>query len=90
MVCAHVFISGDVIGVGFRAWIVANSNELNLTGWVRNVYPRVEAVFEGEKDKVEEMIERCRQGPEVGFVENVEVNWQDYKAEFNGFTILRL
>lgn len=89
MVRAHVFISGDVIGVGFRAWTIREAKKLNLTGWVRNVYPQVEAVFAGKKEDIDEMIKRCHEGPEVGFVENVEVTWEDYQDEFVDFTIQR-
>ncbi len=95
-ILAHIIISGDVTGVGFRSWVVRNAKELGLTGWVRNikekvVYPersrRVEAVFEGPKEKVEEMVERCRKGPEVAWVEKVEVQYQKATNEFLGFEI---
>lgn len=85
---AHVFISGDIIGVGFRAWTVREAKKLNLMGWVRNIYPKVEAIFAGTKEDVEKMIENCHDGPEVGFVENVEVTWEDYQDEFSDFSIL--
>lgn len=86
---ANVLILGDVIGVGFRAWVVRNAKELELTGWVRNADERlVEAVFEGEEDKVKEMIERCKKGPEVAWVEKVEVKWEEAMEEFKGFEIL--
>jgi len=98
---AHVFIYGDVIGVGFRAWIQRNAKDLGLTGWVRNasVYPehfgklsasrsrRVEAVFEGEKEKVEEMLKKSQQGPEVAWVERVDFKWEKATGEFITFDI---
>ena len=31
----NVVISGRVQGVGYRAFVVRNANELHLTGWVR-------------------------------------------------------
>lgn len=91
---AHVVIHGDVFGVGFRAWTVRNAKELGLVGWVQNaeaVYPersrRVEAVFEGEKKDIEAMIAQCKKGPEVAWVEKVEVKWEDPTGEFSGFEI---
>lgn len=87
MVRAHVFISGDVIGIGFRVWTVREAKKLNLTGWVKNVYPDVEAVFEGLKEDIDKMIELCHQGPDVGFVENVQVVWEKYQGEYLDFTI---
>lgn len=88
----HIFITGDVIGIGFRFWTAIQAKKLNLTGWVRNVYqPRegVEAVFEGEKEKVEKMVELCKKGPEVSWVENVKVKWEEEAGEYDGFTIIK-
>ena len=85
---AHVFIYGDVIGVGFRSWTVQNAKELGLAGWVRNAALKtVEAVFEGPKQKIEKMIEKCRKGPEVSYVEKVEVKWEEVANEFAGFEV---
>lgn len=86
----HVFITGDVIGVGFRAWILRQAQDFQLTGWVKNVFEPikgVEAVFEGKKENVEKMIELCKKGPEVSWVENVEVTSEQSTGSFDGFTI---
>lgn len=86
----HVTISGDVTGVGFRAWTVRNAIELGLAGWVRNTEKgTLEAVFEGEKKDVEKMIELCKKGPEVAWVEKVDVKRESPPAggEFAGFEI---
>lgn len=90
MVRTHVFITGDVVGVGFRSWTVGQAQSLDLTGWVRNVYTpqeSVEAVFEGKKEKVEEMIKLCKKGPSVSWVENVKVTWEEPTGEFDGFQV---
>lgn len=84
---AHVFIHGDVIKVGFRAWTLRQAQGLQLTGWVRNAEGGVKAVFEGEEEKVKEMIERCHDGPEVAWVEKVDVVWEEASGEFEGFEI---
>lgn len=91
----HLFIYGDVVGVGFRSWTVRNAESLDLTGWVRNaykaVYPersrRVEALFEGEEEKLKEMVERCHSGPSAAWVEKVNVKWEEATGEFEGFEI---
>jgi len=83
-----LYIHGDVTGVGFRSWTVGNAKELDLTGWVRNADKNtVEAVFEGPRDKLEEMIKLCQHGPEVAWVEKVDVKWEDPTGEFVGFEI---
>lgn len=49
-----------------------------LSGWVRNLPDgRVEAVFEGPGDEVDEMIAWCREGPPLAQVEGVEVRRED-------------
>ena len=85
---AHLIISGDVTGVGFRSWTVRYAKELDLSGWVRNTDRNtVEAVFEGPRDKLDEMIKRCQHGPEVAWVEKVDVKWEDPTDEFVGFEV---
>lgn len=85
---AHVSINGDVVGVGFRAWMVQNAKELELTGWVKNAdHKLVEAVFEGPGENVKQMVERCRDGPEVSWVEKVDVKWEEATDEFEGFEV---
>ncbi|MEM2478483.1 MAG: acylphosphatase, partial [Thermoproteota archaeon] len=48
---------------------------------------RVEAVFEGEEETVMKMIEFCKKGPPGARVTDVKVEWEDYKGEFNRFSI---
>jgi acylphosphatase len=75
---AHVFISGLVQGVSFRYFIKTNAKQLGLTGWVRNTEDGgVEAVFCGEKKKIEEMITLCRQGPFLADVKHLGFEWEE-------------
>ena len=85
---AHVFVSGRVQGVFFRDHTRRWASSLGLTGWVRNVYDgRVELIAEGEKGKVESLIDRLREGPPIARVENVEVTWEEYTGEFSDFRV---
>lgn len=85
---AHAFVSGRVQGVFFRSETRSEANRRNVTGWVRNLPDRrVEAVFEGEKEDVEKLIEFCRRGPPGARVTKVDVRWEEYKGEFRGFEI---
>ncbi|MEK7818067.1 MAG: acylphosphatase [Actinomycetota bacterium] len=69
---SHVYISGRVQGVFFRAWVAENARRLGLGGWVRNLFDgRVEAVFEGEPEKVDRMAALCHEGPEHARVDIV-------------------
>ena len=61
---------------------------LGVVGWVRNLRDgRVEAVVEGEKTKLEELLRFCRIGPPGARVVNVDVSWQEAMGEFRGFRI---
>jgi len=85
---AHIFISGKVQGVFFRATTRDKANELGVKGWVRNLRDgRVEAVFEGDEDAVKKLIEWCHVGPPSARVEKVEVKYGDYRGEFDTFFI---
>ena len=89
MKSAHVFISGFVQGIGFRQFILRQAQDLRLTGWVRNVSDgRVEAVFQGEKDKVERVIALCRKGPFLAEVKSVDVEWEQSAGNFETFEVV--
>lgn len=83
-------ISGNVVGVFFRNFIRDNAIQLGLCGHVRNKEDgRVEAWLEGEKDKVEEMIKRCSEGPPQSQVKEVEVEEQKLQG-FKEFKVLHI
>lgn len=83
---AHLYISGYVQGVGFRYSTVRAARRLGVNGWVRNLRDgRVEAMLEGERADVEQMIDWCRQGPSGAAVSDVEVHYDAYAGEFSSF-----
>jgi acylphosphatase len=84
---AKVIVQGSVQGVFFRAETRDRARSLELAGWVRNVPDgTVEAVFEGEDERVESMVDWCRRGPGGARVEEVEVAWAEPEGE-EGFSI---
>ena len=84
----HVVISGMVQGVFFRSYTEDKARSLGVTGWVMNRWDgRVEAVFEGEKSDVDEMVRWCRRGPSSARVEKVEVKEEKYTGEFDSFYV---
>ena len=85
---AHVVINGRVQGVFFRMETKRAAGEFGVFGWVKNQREgTVEAVFEGDQDQVEAIVDWCRQGPPNADVADVTVNWDDYTGEFKGFNI---
>jgi acylphosphatase len=84
----HVYISGRVQGVAFRARTHREAARLGLGGWVRNLPDgRVEAVFEGPDEKITEMLAWCRKGPSLALVKGVELNEETCADDFRDFTI---
>lgn len=74
MKAVHVYVSGKVQGVFYRASTKNKANELGLNGWVKNRKDgRVEAFFEGEEEKVQQMISWCWQGSSAAEVDDVMV-----------------
>ena len=69
----HVRVRGRVQGVFFRSEAQARAESLDVAGWIRNAPDgSVEAVFEGEPERVESMVDWCRRGPAGAQVDDVE------------------
>jgi len=84
----HILISGRVQGVFFRAHAVERALALGLTGWVRNTPQGVEIIAEGERQKLEKLIEWCKKGPPAAKVDFLKFEWEKPKKEFKSFKIL--
>lgn len=85
---AHLYISGRVQGVYYRAFTQEVADSLGLKGWVRNLPDRrVEAVFEGERNLIEKAILKCKQGPPYANVTNIDVTWESQMEGFSNFSI---
>lgn len=84
----HLFVSGRVQGVFFRAHTRDLAQKLGLSGFVRNLPDgRVEVVAEGPEEKLQELIEFCHRGPPLAHVTNVEIHWEEPTEEFRGFSV---
>ena len=74
MIRRRVVVRGHVQGVFFRDTMRRLAQQHGVNGWVTNRWDgTVEAVFEGEEDAVERLVEFCRRGPRGAEVESVEV-----------------
>nr|MBA3840652.1 acylphosphatase [Thermoleophilaceae bacterium] len=68
-----VVVNGEVQGVFFRDSTEQEARSRGVSGWVANRGDgAVEAVFEGDSDAVENMVEWCRSGPSSASVDSVE------------------
>lgn len=85
---AHAFISGRVQGVSFRYFTYHEALKHGLRGWVRNMPDgRVEALFEGKRSGVEQVLEWCRVGPPAASVDDVRVEWEEPSGSLDGFSV---
>ena len=84
---AHVWVSGRVQGVFFRACTEDEARAHGVAGWVRNARDgRVEAVFEGDRAAVESVVRWCHKGPPSAVVTGLEVAWEEPRGE-RGFSV---
>lgn len=86
---ARLIIEGMVQGVFFRATMAEVAGGQGVRGWARNNPDgTVEAVLEGEEDRVEKVIQWSRTGPPRARVDRVDISREEFKDEFDGFTAL--
>ena len=77
----HIIATGIVTGVGFRWYLKSNAERLNIYGFAKNkTQNKVEAVFVGKQNDVDELIKLARKGPSSAYVKKLSV--QDYQKEF--------
>jgi acylphosphatase len=85
---AHLIISGKVQGVFFRMETKRAADSHKVVGWVRNKADgTVEAVLEGDKSAVKQMIQWCHSGPPSAKVTDVSTTWQPYRGSYDIFDI---
>ena len=85
----RVRIHGRVQGVFFRAEARSRAESLGIAGWVRNAPDgNVEALLEGEPDRVDSMVEWCRRGPSGAHVNEIEVLEEEAGQAERGFRVL--
>ncbi|MFW5736683.1 MAG: acylphosphatase [Halanaerobium sp.] len=83
----HIFISGRVQGVGFRAFTRSQAAVLDIKGWVKNLRDgRVEVIIQGKKQNVEKMIDHLKEGPSFARVDDFEVETEKVD-NFDSFEI---
>lgn len=86
----RLYISGNVQGVFFRAFIKENAEKLNVNGFVRNLEDgRVEIFLEGDNVNVERMLEICKTGPKHSLIKKVEIREEKFQ-DLKNFKILHI
>ncbi|MFH1972578.1 MAG: acylphosphatase [archaeon] len=83
----RITIRGKVQGVFFRANIEEKAKKLNIKGYVQNINNHIEAVFIGEEENVNKLLEFCTKGPEGAKVKSIELencyeNYDNFKIKY--------
>ena len=72
LVRVRALVAGRVQHVGFRYWACEQAERLGLTGTFENLSDgRVEVIFQGKKDMVEEMKIKLKRGPSMALVRQI-------------------
>lgn len=93
LIARHIYVSGRVQGVGYRAFVeraVAHqtSTPVPLVGWVRNLTDsRVEAWIQGPSSKVLAVVAQCKDGPSASKVDRLEVREANLDTKLTRFEI---
>jgi acylphosphatase len=83
-----LLIAGRVQRVSFRAWTRDRALELGVRGTVRNLPDgTVEAIVQGPKDKVEQLVKFLWKGPLLASVRSVQEQIIEQRVEYNDFRI---
>ncbi|MFC2034829.1 acylphosphatase [Chloroflexota bacterium] len=84
----RAIVYGRVQGVFFRASTSKYARELGLTGYVRNLPDgkAVEVQAEGEKYKLETLVNYLKVGSPRAKVEEIVTNWSEYTGSYTDFS----
>ncbi len=86
---AHLFINGQVQGVGFRNFAQRYAFLPSLKGFVKNLSDgRVEIEIEGDRSKIDLFLEHLHRGPSLSKVITVDTSWGPPSDRFVDFSIL--
>jgi acylphosphatase len=82
-------VHGQVQGVYFRAFVQERAKALGLTGYVKNLSNgrSIDVRAEGEKGKLEELLNQLKVGPPRAKVERVDVEWSEYSGLYSRFWV---
>lgn len=84
----HLYVSGRVQGVFFRARTRDRARALGITGWVRNLPDgRVEIVAEGARAALEALVSWVSVGPPAAQVTDLTITWETPAQDENEFSI---
>tara|TARA_Y100000748_G_scaffold297172_1_gene290863 strand:- start:63 stop:332 length:270 start_codon:yes stop_codon:yes gene_type:complete len=89
MIAVHISVYGEVQGTGFRAWSQKQADKFSLSGWTRKASDgSIEIFSQGDKDKINDFVSTCWDGPDMAFIDEVLVKDAHPDDSISGFEIL--
>jgi len=86
----RLYVSGNIQGVFYRAFVKENAEKLNIKGFVRNLEDRrVEVFLEGDYENMKKIIDICNKGPRHAQIRNVEQKTERVQ-DFKTFKVLHI
>lgn len=84
----HIYVSGTVQGVGFRAAVKRHALLHDIKGYVRNLSDgRVEICTQGMPDQIQEFIRTVQKKPGMGTISAIETKYQPMREIFSSFEV---
>jgi acylphosphatase len=88
-VSLHAIVRGRVQGVNFRDFVYGRAISLGLTGYVRNLpdMRSLEVVAEGQRERLELLVDHLREGPRGARVDSVDAQWGEASRQYTRFSV---
>ena len=87
-ISVRLLVRGKVQGVYFRFNMQQVAMKNSVVGWVRNLPEgSVEALLEGNKEDVNQVVRWSKIGPENARVDEVKMDYGQYTGEYKDFII---
>ena len=84
----RIIVTGNVQGVGFRAFIRNRALKNSICGWARNLDDgSVEALLSGSQENLDKFIPIIKNGTPWSRVSDVRINFVDIDDDFTSFEI---
>lgn len=84
----HAVVQGRVQGVGYRYFVRREAQARGLVGTVRNLADgAVEVIAEGERARLEGLVQALERGPTAAEVERVDCEWGVAEGIASGFSV---
>ena len=89
MIAVHISVYGEVQGTGFRSWSEEQAQKFSLSGWARKASDgSIEIFAQGEKEKINDFVSSCWDGPNMAFIDEVLVKDTNPDDSIDSFEIL--